>query len=122
VGAISVIAGCSGDGDNGDKQAHENDSNMDTSTGRTTQRRDVDVVIDSAEWGDSESIELFIDNNGQDRSGTIALTAQLFDAQGNFLDHESFGVRTLGGGETWWYWFDPSIEWHPVEEFELYMD
>lgn len=122
AGAISVIAGCSGDGDNGDNQDHENDSNMNSSTDGTTQQRDVDVVIDSAEWGDENSVELFIENNGQDRSGTISITAKWFDEQGNFLDYENLGVRSLGGGETWWFWFEPSVEWYQVDEFELVME
>lgn len=121
-GALSTIAGCSGDGDSDNNQDQVNDTDMNASTGEPAQQRDIDVVIDSAEWGDESSVELFVDNNGQDRSGSIALTAKWFDEAGNFLGYDTFGLRTLGGGETWWFWFEPSIDWHPVEEFELFMD
>jgi hypothetical protein len=123
AGTISVFSGCSSGGDSGDDQDPQNDSTMNDSTSGPTQQRDVDVVLDSAEWReDEEAIELFVDNNGGDRSGTISLTVNWYDAEGNFLGYESFGVRTLGGDETWWFWFEPSIEWHPVDGFELFLD
>lgn len=122
AGAISLVAGCSGDGDNGGNQDQENDTNMNSSTAETTQQRDVDVVIDSAEWGDDGLVELFVENNGEDRSGRVVVTARWFDEQGNFLGHDSGGVRTLEGDGTWWEFIQPSVEWHPVEEFELFVD
>lgn len=116
-----------GDGDQTDSTETETEMETETETETETPTGEASVSIESKELVVNEgeySTDVYVAakivNSGEAPSGTIRLSAEWYDAEGNYLDNTGATLRTLGAGETWAarvYAYSTDAE--KIEDFEL---
>ncbi|MHB9285952.1 FxLYD domain-containing protein [Halobacteriales archaeon Cl-PHB] len=60
-----------------------------------------ELVVDEGEFSTDVYVAAEVENAGDAPTGTIELTAQWYDADGNYLDNDQAYLYSLGAGETW---------------------
>ncbi len=62
---------------------------------------DHELVVEEGEFGDEVYVAATVENTGAAPSGTIELTADWYDASGDYMDNDSAFLQSLGAGEAW---------------------
>lgn len=60
-----------------------------------------ELVVDEGEFSTDVYVAATIENAGSAPSGTVELTADWYDADGNYLDNDRAFLQSLGAGERW---------------------
>ena len=60
-----------------------------------------ELVVQEGEYSTEVYVAATVKNEGTARSGPIKITAEWYDAEGNYLDNDGQYLQTLGAGETW---------------------
>lgn len=63
--------------------------------------QDDDLVVDEGEFSTDVYVAATVENTGSAPSGVVELTADWYDADGNYLDNDKEFLQSLGAGETW---------------------
>lgn len=78
-----------------------------------------ELVVDDSGYSTEKDVAAEVVNSGEGRSGSIKLTAEWYDSEGNYLDNDSQYLQTLGAGETWLAHVHVLVDDEKVEDFEL---
>ena len=77
-----------------------------------------ELVVDEGEYSTEKYVAADVVNDGEAPSGPIKLTAEWYDADGNYLDNANAFLQTLGGGETWTARVYTLVDQEKIDDFE----